>query len=79
MSPTMISAACMQLGKRALICCGATDFTHIPDVDHVKVVGAVNHGAIFPACRAVVHRGGAGTTAAGLRAGTPRWFSGFHF
>ena len=37
----------------------------------VKVVGAVNHAAAFPACRAVVHHGGAGTTAAGLRAGVP--------
>jgi UDP:flavonoid glycosyltransferase YjiC (YdhE family) len=34
-------------------------------------VGGVNHAAIFPACRAVVHHGGAGTTAAGLRAGVP--------
>ena len=31
----------------------------------------MNHAAIFPACRAVVHHGGAGTTAAGLRAGVP--------
>ena len=31
----------------------------------------VNHAAIFPACRAVVHKGGAGTTAAGIRAGIP--------
>jgi UDP:flavonoid glycosyltransferase YjiC (YdhE family) len=67
----MISAACAQLGERALICTGATDFTHLPHVDHVKVVGAVNHAAIFPACRAVVHHGGAGTTAAGMRAGVP--------
>ena len=67
----MISAACMQLGERALICAGATDFTQIPRVDQVKVVGAVNHAAIFPACRAVVHHGGAGTTAAGMRAGIP--------
>ena len=42
-----------------------------PAFDHVKVVGAVNHAAIFPACRAVVHHGGAGTTAAGMRAGIP--------
>ncbi|HYB35146.1 MAG TPA: glycosyltransferase [Mycobacterium sp.] len=68
---TMISAACTQLGERALICKGANDFSHIPHFDHVKVVGAVNHAAIFPACRAVVHHGGAGTTAAGLRAGIP--------
>jgi vancomycin aglycone glucosyltransferase len=67
----MISAACAQLGERALICSGANDFTHVPVADHVKVVGAVNHSAIFPACRAVVHHGGAGTTAAGLRAGIP--------
>jgi len=31
----------------------------------------MNHAAIFPACRAVVHHGGAGTTAAGMRAGVP--------
>ena len=41
------------------------------DLDHVKIVSAVNHAAIFPVCRAVVHHGGAGTTAAALRAGTP--------
>jgi UDP:flavonoid glycosyltransferase YjiC (YdhE family) len=31
----------------------------------------VNYAAIFPSCRAVVHHGGAGTVAAGLRAGVP--------
>ncbi len=67
----MISAACEQLGERALICSGGSDFTDIPHFDHVKVVDAVNHSAIFPACRAVVHHGGAGTTAAGMRAGVP--------
>jgi vancomycin aglycone glucosyltransferase len=67
----VISAACAQLGERALICSATSDFTHIPHVDHVKVVGAVNYAAIFAACRAVVHHGGAGTTAAGMRAGIP--------
>ncbi len=73
----VISAACAQLGERALICSGANDFTDVPHFDHVKVVGAVNHAAIFPACRAVVHHGGAGSTAAGMRAGIPTlilWF-----
>jgi UDP:flavonoid glycosyltransferase YjiC (YdhE family) len=65
----MIAAACEQLGERALICTGAEDVVQIPHSDHVKVVPAVNHGAIFPMCRAVVHHGGAGTTAAGMRAG----------
>ena len=67
----MISAACAQLGERALVCAGWSDFSHVPDFEHVKVVGAVNFAATFPACRAVVHHGGAGTTAAGLRAGVP--------
>jgi UDP:flavonoid glycosyltransferase YjiC (YdhE family) len=65
----MIGAACAQLDERALVCSGGTDFGDFPDAEHVKVVGTVNHTAIFTACRAVVHHGGAGTTAAGLRAG----------
>ncbi|WP_369803264.1 glycosyltransferase, partial [Mycobacterium sp. E2699] len=56
--------------ERALICSRAQD-TGVPDFDHVKVVAAVNHAGIFPTCRAVVHHGGSGTTAAGLRAGVP--------
>jgi UDP:flavonoid glycosyltransferase YjiC (YdhE family) len=67
----MISAACAQLGERALVCSAGTDFNHVPHFDHVKVVGAMNYAAAFPACRAVVHHGGVGTTAAGLRAGVP--------
>ena len=67
----MISAVCAQLAERALICSGSSDFTHIPHFDHVKVVSAVNHSVVFPACRAVVHHGGPGTTFAGIRAGIP--------
>jgi UDP:flavonoid glycosyltransferase YjiC (YdhE family) len=67
----MVGAACAQLGERALVCAGWSDFSDVPQFDHVKVVGAVNHAAIFPVCRAVVHHGGSGTTAAGLRAGVP--------
>jgi UDP:flavonoid glycosyltransferase YjiC (YdhE family) len=67
----MISAACAELGERALVCCGWTDFSHVAHFEHVKVVDSVNHAVILPACRAVVHHGGAGTTAAGLRAGVP--------
>ena len=68
---SMISAACAELGERALVGSGWSEFGHIADVDHVKVVGAINYAAAFPACRAVVHHGGVGTTAAGLRAGVP--------
>ncbi len=67
----MISAACAQLGERALVCAGLSDFSDIPEAEHIKVVGTMNYASIFPACRAVVHHGGAGTVAAGLRAGVP--------
>jgi UDP:flavonoid glycosyltransferase YjiC (YdhE family) len=67
----MIGAACAQLGERALICSGLSDFSDVPHFEHVKVVGPVNYAAIWPTCRAVVHHGGAGSAAAGLRAGVP--------
>jgi UDP:flavonoid glycosyltransferase YjiC (YdhE family) len=67
----MVGAACARLGERALICGGPNDLTNFPRFDNVKVVAAVNHATVLPACRAVVHHGGAGTTAAGLRAGIP--------
>ncbi len=67
----MITGACAQLGERALICWDTTGFDHPPQTADVKVVGSVCHAAVFPACRAVVHHGGAGTTAAGMRAGVP--------
>jgi len=67
----MIGAACARVGERALVCAGWSDFSNVPHFEHVKVVSAVNYAAVFPACRALVHHGGAGTTAAGLRAGVP--------
>ena len=32
---------------------------------------SVNHAEFLPRCRAIVHHGGAGTTAAGVRSGVP--------
>lgn len=67
----MISQACAELGERALVCAGSSGFSTDSHSDHVKVVGTMNYAASFPACRAVVHHGGAGTMAAALRAGIP--------
>ncbi|TDZ99246.1 glycosyltransferase [Mycobacteroides salmoniphilum] len=67
----MINSACDQLGVRALVCSAGSDFSDAPLAENIKVVGAMNYSAAFPACRAVVHHGGTGTTAAGLRAGVP--------
>jgi UDP:flavonoid glycosyltransferase YjiC (YdhE family) len=67
----MIGEACEDLGARALICGGISNLDNAPRFDHVKLVPAVSFATAFPACRAVVHHGGVGTTAAGLRAGVP--------
>lgn len=67
----MIEAACEQLGERALVCAGSSDFSHTVASDRVKVVDTMNFAAVFPACRALVHHGGMGTMSAGLRAGVP--------
>ncbi|BDM74284.1 hypothetical protein HEK616_77710 (plasmid) [Streptomyces nigrescens] len=39
--------------------------------DDVLTIGAVPHARLFPQVSAVIHHAGAGTTAAGLRAGVP--------
>jgi len=67
----LFGVACARLGERALICSGVSGLVDVPSSDQLKIVGAVNHAAVFPVCRAVVHQGGAGTTAAGMRAGVP--------
>ncbi|MGV9455481.1 glycosyltransferase [Streptomyces sp. NPDC003635] len=41
------------------------------DGDDMLTIGEVPHSALFPRMAAVVHHAGAGTTAAGLRAGVP--------
>nr|CRL67498.1 glycosyl transferase family protein [Mycolicibacterium komanii] len=68
---SMIAAACAQLGERALVCSGSSDFDDAPHYAHVKVVDTMSYAAAFPSCRAVVHHGGLGTTTAALRAGIP--------
>lgn len=65
-----LTAACERLGVRALVSGGWHELA-VPETDRIRPVGAVDHDLIFPRCRAVVHHGGAGTTAAALRAGVP--------
>ncbi|HXS87502.1 MAG TPA: glycosyltransferase [Mycobacterium sp.] len=67
----MIIAASAQLNRRLLICTGPNDLSEFDHHEHVKFVDAVGHAAILPSCEAAVHHGGAGTTAAVMRAGVP--------
>ena len=56
---------------RLLIATGWGGVTNVDVPENVHVISSAPHHALFPRCAAVVHHGGAGTTAAGLRSGRP--------
>jgi sterol 3beta-glucosyltransferase len=58
-------------GNRAILLSGWSDLRSLPLPAHILAMESVPHDWLFPRCAAVVHHGGAGTTAAGLRAGIP--------
>ncbi|HWO24074.1 MAG TPA: glycosyltransferase [Kofleriaceae bacterium] len=75
-------AAARALGVRALLLTGDERNRPARLPEGVAAFGYAPHGALFPRARAVVHQGGIGTTAQGLRAGVPSLvvpFSGDQF
>lgn len=74
-----IEQACDNGGHRALVSSGWTTLPErLSPGAAVAVTGPLDHATVFPLCRAAVHHGGAGTTAASIRAGLPVmvcWFS----
>jgi sterol 3beta-glucosyltransferase len=58
-------------GQRGILASGWGGLTAAPLAEHVYMLDAAPHDRLFPRVAAVVHHGGAGTTAAGLRAGKP--------
>jgi sterol 3beta-glucosyltransferase len=66
----MIRSVVAARGLRAIVGAGWSRFAHDHD-EQVRIVGMVDHDALLPRCRAAVHHGGAGTTAAALFAGIP--------
>ncbi|MER6366302.1 glycosyltransferase [Kitasatospora sp. NPDC001527] len=65
----LVAAAVRRAGVRAVVQAGWAGLSgHGPDV---LAVGDLPHDWLFPRTAAVVHHAGAGTTAAGLRAGVP--------
>ena len=58
-------------GQRAILLGGWSDLGSVELPDSILCVDTVPHDWLFPRMAAVVHHGGAGTTAAGLRAGVP--------
>ncbi len=59
-------------GRRLVIHRGWAGLGPLDEQEDCFVVDDVNHQALFPRVAAVVHHGGAGTTTAAARAGTPQ-------
>ncbi|MEU1306836.1 glycosyltransferase [Streptomyces shenzhenensis] len=59
-------------GHRALVSRGWADLGLVDDRDDCFAIGEVNHQGLFGRVAAVVHHGGAGTTATAARAGVPQ-------
>jgi UDP:flavonoid glycosyltransferase YjiC (YdhE family) len=66
----IVRTSAERLGIRIVLSSGWSSVAATSD-DRLRVVGKVDHDQVFPHCRAVVHHGGAGTTAAGLAVGAP--------
>ncbi|MCU1645084.1 MAG: hypothetical protein JWN03_5359 [Nocardia sp.] len=64
----MVRDVCRRQGKRLLLAGGMfrADIS-----SEVAVVAQLDHRAVLPLCAVAIHHGGAGTTAAALRAGVP--------
>jgi sterol 3beta-glucosyltransferase len=78
--PTAL-AAIRKLRRRAIVLTGWSDdlLDRSRLGDDVYVTDAVPHGWLFPQVAAVIHHGGAGTTAAACRAGVPSVILPFFF
>ena len=64
-------AALSQTGQRGILLTGWGGLSNSDLPDNVFKIDSIPHDWLFPKCAAAVHHGGAGTTAAGLKAGIP--------
>jgi UDP:flavonoid glycosyltransferase YjiC (YdhE family) len=67
----LVLEALKQSEQRAILLSGWGGLQASDVPDSVFMIDAIPHAWLFPRMAAVVHHGGAGTTAAGLRAGVP--------
>jgi sterol 3beta-glucosyltransferase len=67
----MVSDAVRQAGIRAVIASGWGALRGVQSNSETMVINSAPHRSLFPRVTAVVHHGGAGTTAAGLLAARP--------
>ena len=71
-STRRLIGAARAVGRRVVVSRGWADLELIDDAADCMAVGDVSHDVLFPRVAAVIHHGGAGTTAAAARAGTPQ-------
>ena len=68
----LITEAARAAGQRAIVCAGWSGLGGAEPGPGFFAIAQAPHGLLFPRVAAVVHHGGAGTTAAALRAGAPQ-------
>lgn len=68
----LVAAALQKAGQRGVLATGWQGMAQMEALpDEIYMLESAPHSWLFPRMAAVVHHGGAGTTAAGLRAGVP--------
>ncbi|MCX7748032.1 MAG: glycosyltransferase [Clostridia bacterium] len=68
----LVIDALKRAGQRGILATGWSGMTKMNNIpDEILILESAPHAWLFPQMAAVVHHGGAGTTAAGLRAGVP--------
>jgi sterol 3beta-glucosyltransferase len=75
----LVLQALAESGRRGVLATGWGGMDVIKASANVFVIAAAPHGWLFPRMAAVVHHGGAGTTAEGLRGGKPSVIVPFSF
>ena len=75
---SLVLEAIRMSGQRAVVHSGWGGLSSDDLPEEVFLTGSVPHAWLFPRMAAVVHHGGAGTTAAGFRAGVPSLLVPFH-
>jgi sterol 3beta-glucosyltransferase len=68
----VVIKALKRSGQRGIFATGLNGMSRIENIpEEIFILDSAPHSWLFPQVAAVVHHGGAGTTAAGLRAGVP--------
>ena len=68
----LIARAVVAVGCRAVVSSGWAGLGGVEHQDNLRFTGPVSHYRLFPQVAAVIHHGGAGTTATAARAGKPQ-------